>query len=47
MEWKTQVDMTQPLRIMKSKKSYYDNPSTGKWKLTAIGLTTAENVGKE
>jgi hypothetical protein len=47
MEWKTQVDMTQPLRIMKSKKSYYDNPSTGKWKLTAIGLTAAENVGKE
>jgi hypothetical protein len=47
MEWKTQVDMTQPLRIMKSKKSYYDNPSFGKWKLTAIGLTAAENVGKE
>src|SRR5258708_4132691 len=39
MEWKTQVDMTQPLRLMKSKKSYYDNPSFGKWKLTAIGLT--------
>lgn len=47
MEWKTQVDMTQPLRIMKSKKSYYENPSSGKWKLTAIGLTAAENVGKE
>ena len=47
MEWKTQVDMTQPLRIMKSKKSYYENPSFGKWKLTAIGLTAAENVGKE
>jgi len=47
MEWKTQVDMTQPLRVMKSKKSYYDNPGLGKWKLTAIGLTAAENVGKE
>ncbi len=46
MEWKTQVDMTQPLRLMKSKKSYYDNPSFGKWKLTAIGLTAAENVGR-
>jgi hypothetical protein len=46
MEWKTQVDMTQPLRFMKSKKSYYDNPSFGKWKLTAIGLTAAENVGR-
>jgi len=46
MEWKTQVDMTQPLRVMKSKKSYYENPSQGKWKLTAIGLTAANNVGK-
>jgi hypothetical protein len=46
MEWKTQVDMTQPLRLMKSRKSYYDNPSFGKWRLTAIGLTAAENVGK-
>jgi hypothetical protein len=46
MEWKTQVDMTQPLRFMKSKKSYYENPGFGKWKLTAIGLTAAENVGK-
>jgi len=46
MEWKTQVDMTQPLRSMKSKKSYYENPSPGKWKLTAIGLTAAENVAK-
>jgi hypothetical protein len=46
MEWKTQVDMTQPLRALKSKKSYYENPSSGKWKLTAIGLEAAENVGK-
>jgi hypothetical protein len=46
MDWKTQVDMTQPLRVMKSKKSYYENPSQGKWKLTAIGLTAANNVGK-
>jgi hypothetical protein len=31
MEWKTQVDMTQPLRTLKSKKSYYDNraPANG------------------
>ena len=45
MNWKTQVDMTQPLRAMKQKKSYYDNPSAGQWKLTAIGLTAAEAVG--
>jgi hypothetical protein len=47
MNWKTQVDMTQPLRALKSKKSFYDNPSQGKWKLTGIGLTAAESVGKE
>ena len=47
MQWKTQVDMTQPLRSLKAKKSYYDNPGFGKWRLTAIGLTAAENVGKE
>ena len=45
MGWKTQVDMTQPLRVMKSKKSYYDILAW-QWKLTAIGLTAAENVGK-
>jgi hypothetical protein len=39
--------MTQPLRALKSKKSFYDNPSQGKWKLTGIGLTAAESVGKE
>lgn len=47
MDWKTQVDMTQPVRALKSKKSYYDNPSSGKWKLTGIGLTAAETIDKE
>lgn len=46
MDWPTQVDMTQPLRTMKSKKSYYENPSSGKWKLTTIGLQAAEKIGK-
>jgi hypothetical protein len=46
MEWPTQVDMTQPMRSMKSKKSYYENPSSGKWKLTTIGLETADKIGK-
>lgn len=46
MEWKTQVDMTQPLRTMKSKKSYFDNPSTGKWKMTVPGLAAADNIVK-
>jgi len=47
MDWKTQVDMTQPLRKLKSAKSWYENPQFGEWKLTGIGLTAAEKVGKE
>ncbi len=47
MEWKTQVDMTQPLRQLKSKKSYYENPAHGEWRLTKIGLDAAENIKKE
>lgn len=46
MEWKTQVDMIQPLRQLKSKKSYYENPSRGKWKLTGIGLEAANAIVK-
>lgn len=46
MQWDTQVDMTQPMRTMKLKKSYFENPSTGKWKLTVIGLEAAEAIGK-
>ncbi len=47
MEWKRQVDMIQPLRQLKSKKSYYENPGHGKWRLTAgIGVPAAEAVGK-
>jgi hypothetical protein len=47
MDWKTQVDMTQPLRKLKSDKSWYENSSFGKWRLTGIGLTATQNVGKE
>jgi hypothetical protein len=47
MEWKTQVDITQPMRLMKSKKSYYENPTRGTWRLTAgIGMPASEAVGK-
>ncbi len=47
MNWTTQVDMIQPLRQMKSKKSYYENPERGKWKLTVgVGVPAAETVGK-
>jgi len=47
MEWKTQVDMIQPLRQLKSKKSYYENPSRGKWKLTGIGIDAAKAIVKK
>jgi hypothetical protein len=46
MEWKTQIDMIQPLRQLKAKKSYYENPSHGKWKLTGIGLEAAKAIVK-
>lgn len=46
MNWKTQADMTQPLRALKLSKSYYDNPTTGKWKLTGIGLDAAHALGQ-
>ncbi len=46
MEWPTQADMTQPMRTLKSKKSYFENPASGKWKLTGIGLEAAEKIGK-
>ena len=47
MDWKTQVDMVQPLRQLKSKKSYYERTGHGKWRLTAgAGVPAAEAVGK-
>lgn len=46
MEWKTQADMTQPMRRLKSEKSYFENPTSGKWRLTGIGLEAAEKIGK-
>jgi hypothetical protein len=47
MGWKTQADMVQPLRASKHKKSFYENPSRGEWRLTSIGLEAAENLKKE
>jgi hypothetical protein len=46
MEWKTQIDMIQPLRQLKSKKSYYENPSHGKWRLTGVGLDAVKGIIK-
>ena len=47
MEWKTQVDITQPMRQMKSKRSYYETPTRGTWRLTSgAGVPAAEGIGK-
>ena len=47
MDWGTQVDMTQPLRRMKSEKSYFERPTRGQWRLTTtVGVPAAELVGK-
>jgi len=46
MEWKPQADMTQPMRRLKSEKSYFENPSSGKWRLTGIGIEAADKIGK-
>jgi hypothetical protein len=47
VDWKTQVDMIQPLRALKAKKSYYENPDHGKWRLTGIGLEAAKAIVKQ
>ena len=47
MRWKEQKDFTQPMRLMKSKKSYFDTPSKGTWKLNGHGLSAAEAIGQE
>lgn len=47
MKWKTQADMIQPLRNLKSLKSHYENPTRGGWRVTSIGLQAAENIKQE
>jgi hypothetical protein len=44
--WKTQTDVMQPIRLMKSKKNLFANPERGTWRLTQPGLDAAEAVGK-
>jgi hypothetical protein len=45
MSWNTLADFTQPMRMLKQRKSYYDVPVRGQWKLNAHGLEAAEAVG--
>jgi len=44
MQWNEQKDFSQPMRLMKSKKSYFDNPSRKSWKLTQVGLEAARAI---
>jgi hypothetical protein len=44
MQWNEQKDFSQPMRLMKSKKSYFDNPSRRSWKLTQVGLEAARAI---
>ena len=44
MQWNEQKDFSQPMRFMKSKKSYFDNPSRKTWKLTQVGLEAARAI---
>jgi hypothetical protein len=45
MGWETYDDFTQPMRIMKSKKSYYaDTDKRGAWKLNDHGVDVAGKI---
>jgi hypothetical protein len=44
MEWKMPKDSSYALRNMKQRKSYFDNPGRGIWKLTSIGLDEAKSL---
>jgi hypothetical protein len=46
MDWKTQKDLSQPMRQLKKKKSYFDSLEGGFWKLTTIGLEHARSLPK-
>lgn len=44
MGWSEQSDFSQPMRLMKSKKSYFSHPSKKLWKLTGPGLDAAHSI---
>ena len=46
MGWATRDDMTQPMRRLKSEKSYFDRLGKGQWKLNTHGLQATEAIGK-
>jgi hypothetical protein len=44
LDWTPRKDVMQPVREMKSKKSWYDSPAYGKYRLTQPGIEAAEAV---
>lgn len=45
-KWTEQADFSQPLRKLKSKESYFENPTPKTWKLTQHGLNAARAITK-
>jgi hypothetical protein len=46
-KWNEPSDFSAPMRVMKSKNSYFENPTRKKWKLTQIGTDAARAVVKQ
>ena len=44
MQWTELTDFSQPLRMMKSKKSYFTSTESKKWKLTGPGAEAARAI---
>jgi hypothetical protein len=45
LDWTPRKGVMQPVREMKSKKSWFTSPTYGKWKLTQPGLDAAVAIG--
>lgn len=44
MQWPEQSDFSQPMRMMKSRKSYFAKTESKKWKLTGPGIEAARAI---
>jgi hypothetical protein len=44
MQWTEQADFSQPMRAMKTKKSYFTTTESKKWKLTGPGIEAARGI---
>jgi hypothetical protein len=44
MKWAEPVDFTQPMRRLKQRRSYFEVPKRGEWKLTQVGVTAVAEL---